>query len=423
MFLIFLHLVWAQFYGLASGNESVTLEDCYKAAIERSATVSEKEQLLIQSQELESQAFGSLLPNLSGSAAYFIQQSPSDPLTQSFFPSTQPTVKLTLTQPIFRGFREFATLRQLSHQSEVQKQEKQSALVQLHVDVSRNYFSLLSLQEEISVLKTQLDLYDDRIQDLKKRTRTGQSSTSDTLTAQAAKAATLAQLKQTEGQYRSNREVFLYLTGFTTETRLNKPAFSLNQNIPLSEYLHALETRPDIVAGKQRLDAAEEAVTVARGGHLPTADLLGNYYLLRPQGVFSEIKWDVQATLTIPFYSGGAVKAKVNEANSQKAQAEAALLGVRRLAEQEIRSLYESHQSSIEEIKALEQSMKMAEENYRVLKVDYSRGLTRNLDVLQALSQYQEGKRALNRARWNAQANLVRLQFISHLSPTEIGRK
>ena len=59
--------------------------------------------------------------------------------------------------------------------------------------------------------------------------------------------------------------------------------------------------------------------------------------------------------------------------------------------------------------------MKLAEQNYSVLKKDYSRGLTRNIDVLQAVSQFQESKRALNRARWNTQADLTRLQLISTL--------
>ena len=404
------------------GSIPVSLDDCYKAAIQRSETLSEHEQLFLQSKERESQALGSLLPNVAASATYLTQQAPTDPLLQSFFPSIQPTVKLTASQTLFRGLREFAVMRQLKHLTSAQEQEKQIALIQLHMDVSRNFYTVISLEQDLTDLKTQLDLYEERIGDLKKRSRSGQSSASETLTAQAAKAIAVAQMKQIEGQFRANREFFSFLTGLKSDTTLKAPALSLQKKTSLSDYLESLEKRPDIIAGRQRLDATEDSVAIARGNHLPSADLLGNYYLIRPVGVFQEIKWDVQASLSFPLYSGGVVQSKVREAVSQKAQAELALSKARRSAEQEIRSLYENYQSGLEQVQALEESMKLSEENYLLLKKEYSKGLTRNIDVLQALSQFQEGRRALSRARWNTQADLTRLQLISSLRPLSILR-
>lgn len=323
-----------------------------------------------------------------------------------------------MTQPLFRGLREFATLRQLGHLTSAQEQEKQVALIQLQSEVSRGFYNLLSLAQELEGLQTQMDLYENRIRELVKRTQSGQSSASEALMAQAAKAATLAQMKQIEGQYRVGQEQFSYLTGLPRNTPLAAPRHTPQENVTVSNYLNALEKRPDIAAGKIRLDASEESVSIARGGHLPSADFVGNYYFVRPTGFFNEIRWDVQATLTVPIYSGGMVQSKVKEALSLKTQAELTLSRTRRAAEQEIRSLYESYQSGLQQIQALEQSMELAEKNYLVLKKDYSRGLSRNIDVLQALTQFQDAKRAFHRARWNAQADLTRLHLISTLPPS-----
>jgi hypothetical protein len=50
---------------------------------------------------------------------------------------------------------------------------------------------------------------------------------------------------------------------------------------PLDEYLARLEMRPDVKASQQRLTAAQENTTVARGANLPSLDLNANRYLER----------------------------------------------------------------------------------------------------------------------------------------------
>jgi outer membrane protein len=403
-------------------NTSIGLEECFQSAVKVSETVANQGQQVVQAEERVSQAKGNFLPNVSGNATYFIQQAPSDEVARSFFPTTQPNVKLSINQPVFRGFREFAALRQAKRTVEAEGHSRDLALIQLYSDVTQNFYALLGYEQEIANLKNQLQLYQDRIDELNQRKRTGQSSASEAITAQANQAMVQAQLKQVTRDYRATWEVFSYLTGLPSESPLAHTSPFVRDEKPLSFYLTTLDNRPDIKAAKERLAAAEDGVSVAKGGHLPTVDFQGNYYLARPVGVFSDIKWDVQATLNVPLFSGGIIRSQIHQASSQQLQAELVLSRTRRLAEQEIRTLYDNYHSDLEQLVALEASKELNEKNYQVLKKDYSKGLTRNLDVLQALTQFQESKRALDRTRWNVQATWIRLQVLSTVQTLSVVR-
>lgn len=397
----------------------LTLETCFQAATQRNETLLDYDQQILQSREQLSQAKGSMLPNISGSASHFIQDGLHNQF-ENIFPLSQSTVKITANQPIFRGLRDFAVLKQLGRSQEAKELFKEQARIQLYVEVVTHYFNILSLEQEIKNLEAQVALYGDRIEDLHRRAKTGESSASDSLTAQATQAGVQAQAKRIRGQWKTARESLHFLTGLSEDAPLVPYTGEALMPLPaVQTYLSSLESRPDIRAAQLVVEAAEASVSNAKGAHLPSADLSANYYLFRP-APFDQSRWDVQATLTLPIFAGGATQAKVAEAASKRTQAEIALSKARRLAEQEVRALYEAYDTDLEEVKALERSMGLAEKNYGVLKKDYTKGLTRNIDVLSALTQFQESKRALDRSRFTAHSDLLRLKAVSTKQPLPV---
>ena len=177
----------------------------------------------------------------------------------------------------------------------------------------------------------------------------------------------------------------------------------------LDSYLSRVALRPDVKAAQRRQTAAQENISVARGAHLPSLDLNANRYLERT-GSLENVDWDVQLALTVPIYSGGSVQSRVREAQSQKDQAELATTRARRLADQEIRSFYQTVVLDRSRLDALEKATDAAKSNYETQRRDYRLGLVTNLDVLQALSTYLENQQALDRVRYNVKLNYLRLQ-------------
>ena len=65
----------------------------------------------------------------------------------------------------------------------------------------------------------------------------------------------------------------------------------------------------------------------------------------------------------------------------------------------------------------MEKATDATQKNYEAQRRDYRLGLVTNLDALQALTAFQENQRALDRARYAAKLNHLRLQAASARRP------
>jgi len=396
----------------ADSTEQMSLEQYYQAALKRSEVIGAHRELIIQAEEQYRQARAARLPALSGVASYTqLDSSSIAPSTPSTQPS-QSVARLTVTQPLFRGFREFAALRQTRALVSAQDDDYRRARVLLFEDVVQNFYTVLSLEKDLDNYSREIEQNLARKKDLQARARIGKSRTSEVLNVEAAISSLRAQVEQIHAQLQAARENLAFLSGRNANTSLRDEQPAIYQVEPVDTYLANLDQRPDIAASKQRYVAAKENVSVAKGERLPSLDLNGNYYLERP-GYFKDINWDVQLLLTIPLYSGGSVKSKIREAASQRTQAELALSETRRQAEQEIRSTHSAVVFDLAQRDALENSTDAADKSYQAQLRDYKLGLVTNLDVLQALTALQQNRRALDRVRLSTKLDFLKLQAVS----------
>jgi outer membrane protein TolC len=111
------------------------------------------------------------------------------------------------------------------------------------------------------------------------------------------------------------------------------------------------------------------------------------------------------------------LQSRVSEAVSQQTQAELSLSQIRRQAEEEIRSAHQSVVYDRLQLDALEKATVAARKNYEAQRHDYRLGLVTNLDVLQALTAYQENQRALDRARFTEKTDYLMLQAAAMRRP------
>jgi outer membrane protein len=407
---------------VALAAPSANLTDSYRASLRQSEIVADKSELIDQAQEHHKQAWGSMLPTVSSGGTVFRQAGGGSTGTASNSSSNyESTVKLTLAQPLFRGFRDFAALRQTKESVSAQVEARRQAMVQLYNDVAQNFYSVLAAERDLVDLSTETDLYEKRINELKERTKIGQSRVNDVLSTESGLAGLQVQVKQVRGQLDAAREVFVFLTGLDRQTELldeppSLPTISTTPLEPLNAYLSRLPERPDVRATEYQHRAAEENVSMAKRAHLPAADFSANYYLLRG-GTDKDVDWDVLLGLTFPLFEGGVTQSKVRGAISQNRQAELALERTKRQAETEIRTLYQAVGWDREQLQALDRVRKISERTYDAQVRDYRLGLVTNLDVLQALTAYRESIRALDRAYYAAKIDLARLEAAAARTP------
>ncbi|MBS1983320.1 MAG: TolC family protein [Bdellovibrionales bacterium] len=401
----------------------LSFDQAYAAALAHSETLSIQTELVTQAEEHYSQAFGSALPNVSASASYLRQQSPANLAGSSSTIADQPVVKVGATQPLFRGLREFAAIRQTDQLTKSQRESKRAASRTLYGDVADAFYGVLSQERDIANIDTEIASYDKRIQELDGRVRIGRSRPSEVLSVKSAKASLVSQREQLQGQLQRQREALAFLTGLPTiislDTSTLEPLWTNPKTLAAPAAIEALlpriEERPDVKAAVARYAAADESVAIAKGAHWPSADLAANYYFKRP-GSLDEIHWDVGVALTLPLYAGGTIQSKVRESASQRAQAQLELTRLRRQAETDVRSLRSDAESERVRIGTLQDALTLAERNYREQLRDYQLGLVTNIDVLQALSTFQESRRSLDRAVSAYPALLLKLDIAAGIS-------
>lgn len=390
-----------------AATDTITLDDYFAAALQRSEVIATQSELIRQAEERNRQAGGTLLPTVDGIGTYtWRDRAGIDTATN---PAREPAARIAATQPLFRGLREFAGLRQTEALLGAQNDDYQAARVQLFKDVAQNFFDVLTLEQELRNLDEQIELSVQREKELQERVRIGRSRTGEVLAVQSTVSTLRAEVQQLRTQLSAAREAFAFLSGLPAETPIRDTEALPANTDTLESYLARAPQRPDIKASQQRLTAARESVDVARGAHLPSLDLNANRYLER-RGTLSDVEWDVQLALTVPLYAGGNTQSRVRESLSQRDQAELAASQIGRQADQEIRSTYQSVALDRARIESLETATEAARKNYDVQLRDYRLGLVTNLDVLQALTTFQENRRALDRARYTAKLNYLRLE-------------
>jgi outer membrane protein len=395
-----------------------TLDDCFAAAIKRSETLATNIELIEQAEQQYKQARAGLFPTISGVASYLVQQSPPAGTATSFSPSEQTTAKLQGVQPIFHGLKEYAGLLATNLNISAAIANKVQAAATLYSDTVTSFYTILSLEQTLRDYQDEIDVYQERIVDLNHRIKIGRSKPSEVLTVRSAVDSLAAQAEVARGQLSAQREAFAFLTGLDRNEVLSETPVTEVKPQPLDFYLARVEMRPDVKASKATAEATEKNVAIARAGHFPSVDLGGDYYFKRP-GLTSDVHWDVTLTASVPIFAGGLVNAQVSQAASQSRVADLALERTRRSADQDLRTNVSNVSTDLQQTEKLDRATRSALDNYKAQVRDYRLGLVTNIDVLQAITAWQEAKRALDAARYLSKLDFLKLETAAAIRPAQ----
>lgn len=396
------------FPAVGSAQSAYTLDACVQAALQHNEDFIAQRELLLQADERYRQAVAGVLPDV-GASAYYLRQDAS--AGSSVSPEVG-SVKITATQPLFQGFREYAALRRTRGLIDAQTETRQAAGLQVYADVARYFYLVLAGQKDLEHIDAGLGLYDQRLRDLQARVRIGRSRPSEVLTVQTARAELKAQKEQADGRLAAARESLTFLTGLAPDVVLSDADAVPEAPESLDAYLARIEFRPDVRAAQKQAQAARENVVVAQGGYWPAVNLTGNYYLQRYGSSQSGV-WDAALALNLPLFSGGAVASKVRETESLARQSELELSRTRRSATESLRSLHHTLHADLARAGTLEDALQLAARNYRENLREYNLALVDNQDVLLALEDYQSLQRAVDEARFAVKNDYRQLEAAS----------
>jgi len=146
----------------------------------------------------------------------------------------------------------------------------------------------------------------------------------------------------------------------------------------------ALESRPDYLHANALVRAAEESRKAATSRRLPSLQFTGDYGAIGRRPGFSQGTMTVQATLSIPIYDGGRIRAETLESDSILTQRKAEAASLRDRIEYEIRTASLDIQAAAEQIKVAQGARDLAQQQIVQARDRFAAGVANSLELVQA---------------------------------------
>jgi outer membrane protein len=387
-----------------AGSAQMTLQECYRLALKRSEELAIHQERIKEAEGQLLQALSGALPDISFSSSDKWQDGSG---SSAFTLRDVPDRRVTFSQPLFGGFKEFAAMAASRAQQRQRRHERARAEQVLLRDVSEAFYFLLQQRHELRTVEATRLALRERIDELKQREQLGRSRSSELASAEAQRARIEAEWERVQSLEVTSRHLLEFLTGLESVGALANEGTLPMLDAP-SVYLARVGLRPDVQAAQEAWFQAKRHILVAQADVWPDVSVEGNYYTQRV-GVSEDIDWDILLEVDVPIFQGGQVVGAFREGVSRARQAKLHFERTKREAELEIRDGYAQLEAALKQSAALQHAEDAAERNYQLQREDYTLNLVSNLDVLKALQELQDVRRDVIRARYEAHRLFWRL--------------
>lgn len=272
-----------------------------------------------------------------------------------------------------------------------------AAVIQAYVDVRRDMEILTIRQDNLTVLRRQLDESNARF-DVGEITRT------DVAQSQARLAQSEADLAQAQAQLSVSRAAYAAVVG-QAPASLEAPAplpgvpadFDAALDVGLAE-------NPSVRAAQYSLQAAEARVAAARSEYLPSVRATASYGGTGDLSNFDltdRTAFTAGASISVPLFTGGLNRSRVAQALEQANAAQIDVEGQRRAVLQDVSAAYAQLVSARSTVTAGEQAVRAASVAAEGVRQEAQVGLRTTLDVLNQELELRSAQVLLVSARRN----------------------
>jgi outer membrane protein TolC len=415
--LVFLpHTLWAAPF---------SLDDCYKLTLENSESLKIKDQQLKIAEANYKEALSTLYPQISYEINHTRRDNsnfgrvnkgrvtvddPSTPIGGSggILGRTQSAGLLTLTQPVFSGFREYLLSEAAKKDSSVIALQNIRARELLYQDVADLFYQIIYTENDLKVLEQSRKTLSARVGDLQEFIKLGKSRESEVIAANSELADLETSRVQSKGLIQVSKELLAFLTALPSDELFLENKITIEPLESLDHYLSVAHERSDVEAGKTQVEAEELRLKAAHRERWPQVDLSANAYTWDDPDRNRD--WDMYLLMTVPIFDWGRIAARTEAEEAKVKSANLGNLEKIRTIERDVRVAYANVAVVKEQIASLNKLRSAAKKNYDLQKEDYSNGVVTNLDVLQAIRQIQDTERRLIDAEEKYQSNLVALK-------------
>jgi outer membrane protein len=391
------------------------LDQAYRDALSHDAELNSARAALEISRHRVPQARSQLRPAVSASAG--INQQYVDTNVAPSRDFTSQNYGISMSYPLLAR-QEVEAFEQAKLQFSVSEAQFLVAQQDLILRVAEAYFDVLAADNNLFTIEAEKRAISEQLAAAKRNFEVGTATITDQQEAQARFDLTVARELAARNELDIRRAALAQLTGRPVGVLADlREGLTLQPPQPQQEKAWTERARENSLVVQQALLAAEisrREIDRQRYARYPSIDLVGQVGHARNSsaslvGVNSNSA-SVGIQLGIPLYTGGAIEARVREAQASLEKVTADLEVARRQVEQGARQSYLGLVSGLAQVQALEaaeQSSKLALDSNRL---GYQVGVRINIDVLNAQQQLYSTQRDLARARYDVLVNGLRLK-------------
>ena len=364
------------------------------------------------------QAKALLRPNLSLNSAYETIDSDSDLSgSRSDVEYEQLSYGVSLTQPLYR----YARGQGVDQASALVEQAKATfsfAEQSLILRTAERYFAVLDAREALDAAQASLQAIERQLEQAQQRFEVGVIARTDVEEAKAQADLARAQRLQADNELASRREALRELTD-----RAPAVLAGLQEGVDLSApspadpeqwRTRAQTDNAQFIAAKFAAEAAMQGVDVERGSRFPQLDVVASYDGVEQYGNNgrdpSSDQYRAGLELTIPFYQGGGVSARVKEAQFRYTEAREILEQTRRTVSRDAANAYRGAITALERVRALDQARISTQAALDATEAGFDVGTRTIVDVLNAQRERFNAERDYEQARHAYLVNTLRLR-------------
>ncbi len=302
--------------------------------------------------------------------------------------------KLTLTQPLFTGFKlitahELAEIGlDLAKISQVQEE------LDLILKVKEAYFNTLLTKRAAEVADQAIKQVEAHLNVVRQFFKAGMSTKNQALEAEVKLAEAIQAGIKADHLILVARANFNILLCRPMEAPFGVEDILIYKplNMEFNQCLEgALEARPEMLTVLQKVKGAEKQVMLSRGDYYPFVGLSANHYwkgdtweVNGSDYIDDNTSWDIAVSLSWDFWTWGKSYNRVSKSQAELARARNAQVRVEDGIRLEVNKSYLSMKEAEKNIPVARKAVEQAEENYRMNEARYLSQIGTSTDVIDA---------------------------------------
>ncbi|MHA1564035.1 MAG: TolC family outer membrane protein [Alphaproteobacteria bacterium] len=426
VFAVCLVAVLAPFLAISGSAYGESLNEALAKAYQSNPRLQAQQASLRATDEQLPQALSNWRPTvvINGSAG-IVSTTRDTPTAPETTDDTQPrSVNLTVSQPIFRGFRTRAETARANNNIAAGRadlmQVEQDVLfdaVVAYANVVRETAVLELNRANEAVLQRQLEATQDRFS-------VGELTRTDVAQAESSVARAVSTRIDSQNAFETASAQYKNIIGVQPSdlTPAKEPAIVPDTRAAAIEA--ALTNNPAVISAEFRERSARDSVDLIRGELLPTVTVDGSLSS-SDDSVGKDVEQQraqLLAKLRVPLYQSGSVSSRVREAKQVASQRLLQLFSTRREAERAATDSWESLQASRGRVTSFEAETRAQEIALEGVRQEQQVGSRTILDVLDAEQALLDARVGLVRAQRDTIADSANLlSTIGMLTAQDLG--